>query len=91
MLFKALHGFEQAQIEMNILAGQLARQHPETESGKGIAVVPLARQITDSRVRLALWLLFAAVATVLLIACSNAASLLLARGIARRREFAIPL
>jgi putative ABC transport system permease protein len=35
--------FEQAQIEMNILAGHLARQHPETESGKGIAVVPLAR------------------------------------------------
>ena len=81
--------FEQAQAELDIVAGQLARQHPETERGKGIAVVPLARQITDSRVRLALWLLFGAVATVLLIACSNAASLLLARGLARRREFAI--
>jgi putative ABC transport system permease protein len=78
-----------AQSEMDLIAQRLGGQYPNTDAGKGIAVVPLARQMIDPHVRTALWMLFGAVNLVLLIGCSNVASLMLARGTARQREFAI--
>jgi putative ABC transport system permease protein len=79
----------QAQAEMTAIAQRLEQAFPVANKGLGINLVPLPLQYTGSNVRLALWMLFGAVALVLLIACTNVANLMLARGIAREREMAI--
>lgn len=54
----------------------------------GIRVIPLTQEVTGS-VSTGLWLLLAAVAAVLLIACVNLANLQLARAVSREREASI--
>jgi predicted permease len=78
----------QAQEEMDGIARRLRAQYPGSEMPAGIPVVPLQIQ-TTGRYRLSLWLLLGSVFLMLLIACINVAGLLLARGSAREREFAV--
>jgi putative ABC transport system permease protein len=80
---------EEARVEMNTVAARLARQYPATDANLGVRVVPLFDQIAGAQVRRALWVLGGAVICLLLIACSNIASLLVARGAARRKELAV--
>ena len=77
-----------AQAEMDGIARRQAEQYPETNRGRDIRVVPLREHVAGGS-RDSIVLLSVGTAMLLLIACSNVATLLLARGVARGREVAI--
>jgi putative ABC transport system permease protein len=79
---------QQARTELNGIAARLAEAYPKTNHDQGIALAPLG-QYAVSDVRETAWVLFGAVAFVLLIACTNVANLLLSHGATREREIAI--
>ena len=78
---------EQADTEIALLQEQVAAQHPELVDSSARAVG--IRSDISWQSRTLVVGLVAAAACVLLIACTNLASLLLARGVARRRELAV--
>jgi len=78
----------QAQAEATSFANQLAQSYPKENAGRG-AKIEFYRELMVVGVRPMLWLLFAAVGVILLIACANLANLLLARGLGRQREIAV--
>jgi putative ABC transport system permease protein len=79
---------DEARAEMGALAARLARAHPRTNAGRGVTLVPLREQQIGV-VRPFLLVFHAASLFVLLIACANVGSLLLARAATRRRDMAI--
>jgi predicted permease len=77
----------QAKAELALIGRDLARQFPDSNAGRSFIAEPLRPNIGD--VGTTLWLLLGAVSLVLLIACVNVASLLLARAFSRERELAM--
>lgn len=80
---------EQAKADLSLIAGNLARQYPDSNKRYSSALVEPELQHITGNAKPALRLLFGAVVLLLLIACSNIAGLLLARGSRRSPEFAL--
>jgi predicted permease len=78
----------QARSEMDAIARHLAIEYPEADKGVGITVIPMKEDIVGN-VRPVLLALLGAGGFLLLIACANVASLLLARSMRRSGEFAL--
>jgi predicted permease len=76
-----------AQAELGLIGRHLAEEYADTNAGRTFLVQPLRPEVGD--VRSTLWLLLGAVSLVLLIACVNVASLLLARAVSRERELSM--
>lgn len=79
---------EQAQADMDRIAVTIARDHPDSNAGWGVALVPAHEQVVGD-IGSTLWVLFGAVVLVLVIACVNIANLLLARASRTAKEFAV--
>lgn len=85
---KAGVSVEQAQAEFRRIGERLQREHPVDCAETFPVATPLLDVLVGSY-RGSLWMLLGAVGLLLVIACANVASLQLARGLGRTREFSI--
>lgn len=79
---------DRAQAALKVLAARLAEEYLATNTGRFARLLPL-HEDTVGRTRPMLYVLWGAVALVLLIACVNVANLLLVHGAGRERELAV--
>jgi putative ABC transport system permease protein len=80
---------EQAQAEMTRVGAAISQAFPDSNRSWGVVVERYADTLVGASVSRSLYLLFAAVSVLLLLACTNVANIVLARGVAREREVAV--
>lgn len=80
---------QQAQAELAAAANTLGARLDGQKAGRKLVVKPLALRFVNENTRSFVWLMFAASAMVLLLACANCTNLQLTQILARRRELAI--
>ncbi len=81
-------GIDDGMADLTAIAHRREEEYPDTNPGSLVNVFSL-RDVMVGDVEQSLWLMMAAAAFVLLIACANVANLFLSRGLAREREFAV--
>jgi putative ABC transport system permease protein len=82
---------DRARLEIGTVASNMVRDHPadyERNTRYIVSVTPL-RDAINARAKLTVWLLMAAAAFVLLIACANVTNLTLMRAVGRERELLV--
>ena len=80
--------FSRAQAEMDLIASELQREYPDSNTGWSLKLVPLRDKMVGD-IRPVLALMMGATLFVLLIACANVAHLMLVRANARKAEMSI--
>jgi putative ABC transport system permease protein len=78
----------QARANLATVQAELGKQYPKTDGELAVAIEPL-KETTVGGVRGSLWMLFGSVSLLLLIACTNIVTLLLARATQREHEISV--
>jgi predicted permease len=78
----------QANVELNGIAGRLAKQFP-ADKDLGVSVLTFHQRFNGGNIRIAFLLMLAAVGFVLLIACADVANMMLSRSLSRQRQMSI--
>jgi putative ABC transport system permease protein len=80
---------EQARAQMDAIGKRIATENPNSNRGWGVVVERYADSIVGPQLRTSLLALIGAVAGLVLICCSNLASLVLVRAVSRKTEVAV--
>ena len=75
--------------ELALIAGRIARDHPDTNKDTGVLARTFHETYNGEKIRTVFLMMLGAVGFVLLIACANVANMMLGRAIARSREIAV--
>jgi predicted permease len=80
---------EAALADLKGIAARIAQEYPQVQEGRSVVLYPIMDLLIGAQTKKQLGIFLGAAGLVLLIACANAASLLLARGASRSREVAV--